>query len=307
MKVKELLDDAFDGEVSILKNIQSGYRCQTYLIENNNNKYIFQIYENETKYQARKKHNILSKIQSNYIPKVIKYKDYPECSYLITEWIEGETLTKAYNNGDFQFNNIASDLSKVLAEIHKNKENVFGWITDNSILRCVNFKEYIVSEYKRLIKELEFLESEKITIIKGKVEKAIDLIEERTNKKTTSELCWYDINPDNILVKKKCNQYTLSGLIDPGGARYGLKEWDFAYLKMDTLKTKEEYELLLTQYETNFKEKVDRELVDALSVIVELNDIAFMITENVKLPKPFESNFMEKGILTPMGTASCQP
>jgi len=47
------------------KEIQSGYRCKTYLISKDDKKYIYQIYFGQTKYQANKK---------EYITKLIKEK-----------------------------------------------------------------------------------------------------------------------------------------------------------------------------------------------------------------------------------------
>lgn len=43
------------------KEIQSGYRCKTYLISKDDRKYIYQIYFGQTKYQEIKK-NILQNL-----------------------------------------------------------------------------------------------------------------------------------------------------------------------------------------------------------------------------------------------------
>lgn len=292
--IKNILRDAFKNEVKIIKNIQSGYRCNTYLVEENSEKYILQIYEEGTGYQAKKKYELLKCFECEYIPKAYRHKEFQNYSYLVTEYIEGETLTEILKREEYNFSDIVDDLTKILVKIHKIKSNTFGWITDNSVIENESFINYIRFEYHRLIKDLENIDTEVLCKIKRRVEEAIEIINSRTKNITISELCWYDINPDNILINKENKAYKINGLIDPGGARYGLKEWDLAFIKMEVLKSKEEYDLLIKYYEKNSKEKVDIVLVDALSVIVELNDISFMIVDNVRLPIPFDSNFKEE-------------
>lgn len=292
--IKNILKDAFKNEVKIIKNIQSGYRCKTYLVEENSQKYILQIYEGDNKYQAKKKYDLLKQLDYRGILKAYKYKKFDQYSYLITEYIEGETLTEILKREEYNFSNIVDDFTKILIKIHKKKSNTFGWITDNSVIENENFVTYIKSEYNRLIHDLDNIDEKVLNSIKAKIEKAIKIIDSRTKNMKIPILCWYDINPDNILIKKENKEYKISGLIDPGGARYGLKEWDLAFIKMETLKSKEEYDLLIKYYEKNSKEKVDTVLIDALSVIVELNDISFMIVDKVRLPIPFDSNFKEE-------------
>lgn len=292
--IENILNDAFKNEVKIIKSIQSGFRCKTYLVEENSEKYILQIYQGDTKYQAKKKYDLLKQLDYRGIPKAYKYKNFDQYSYLITEYIEGETLTEILKREEYSFSNIVDDFTKILIKIHKKKSNTFGWITDNSVIENENFVTYIKTEYNRLIHDLDNIDEKILNKIKVKIENAIKIIDSRTKNMTISVLCWYDINPDNILIKKENKEYKISGLIDPGGARYGLKEWDLAFIKMETLKSKEEYDLLIKYYEKNSKEKVDTVLVDALSVIVELNDISFMIVDKVRLPIPFESNFKEE-------------
>ena len=294
MNIENILKDAFKNEVKIIKGIRSGYRCKTYLIEENDKKYILQLYEENTKYQAKKKYDILKKFNYKYIPKVYKYKEFDNYSYLVTEYIEGEILTLISKREEYTFNSIVDDFTKILVKIHENKNNTFGWITDESIIKNENFVGYIKDEYNRLIQDLDNVKEEVLTKIKKKIEEAIEVIDYRTKSMNTSVLCWYDINPDNILLKRENDTYKISGLIDPGGARYGLKEWDLAFIKMEMLKSKEEFDLLIKYYEKNSKEKVDIILLNALSVIVELNDISFMIIDNVRLPIPYDSNFKEE-------------
>lgn len=81
----------------------------------------------------------------------------------------------------------------------------------------------------------------------------------------------------------------ITGFLDPGGARFSPKEWDLAFIKMDLCKNKKEFDYFLKEYEKN--NKVDNDLLNALSIIVEIDDIAFQLETNTKLPIAFDTNF----------------
>lgn len=101
--------------------IQSGFRCKTYILENDINKYIYQVYMDNTKYQAKKKKYITSIIKSNVkiaeIPEVIDYGENDEFSYLVTEFKKGEELDKI-SNDIFNSNNFYNSLSQILNTLH---------------------------------------------------------------------------------------------------------------------------------------------------------------------------------------------
>ena len=101
-------------------------------------------------------------------------------------------------------------------------------------------------------------------------------------------ICWYDINSNNILINSNSE---ITGFLDPGGARFSPKEWDLAFIKMDLCKNKKEFQYFINEYERT--KKINSDLLKALSVIVEIDDIAFQLESNTKLPIAFESNFNE--------------
>lgn len=102
-------------------------------------------------------------------------------------------------------------------------------------------------------------------------------------------ISWYDINSNNILVNRKSE---ITGFLDPGGARFATKEWDIAFIKMDLCKNKNEFEYFLKEYmKTN---SINKKLLDSLSLIVEIDDIAFQLETNTKLQLAFESNFEDE-------------
>ncbi len=290
-----IIANAFIEKAEILEEIKYGLRCETYLLKVKNKKYIFQIYMGDTIYQAKKKYNILKKFNNKFITKAIKVKENEKYSYLITEYFEGQSLNY-YRKTDtkFSLNDISSELVDILGQVHNiSNENKFGWIDDKFIKYNIRFIDYINSEYNRLSVSLENIDLEIKNSILRKAKEAIKIIENKSDNIKRSCLCWYDMNPSNILISKKENIYKLEGLIDPGGARYGIAEWDIAFVKMQLCTNKEEFDNFLSKYQkTNPKIFIDMELIDALSVIVELDVISIeLVNDVIILPIPYDTNF----------------
>ena len=103
------------------------------------------------------------------------------------------------------------------------------------------------------------------------------------------QLIWYDLNPENILVDEN-NE--LSCIVDPGGAKYCIKELDLAFVKMEVCKNEEEFQSLLTEYK-KLDKTVDEELIEVMGILVELDDIMLRIQEKIHIPTPYCSNFKE--------------
>jgi hypothetical protein len=101
------------------KEIQSGYRCKTYLINKENEKYIYQMYFGHTKYQANKKGHIIKlikeKTEINEIPNIIELGENEEFSYLVSELKSGQEL--AYDE-NFDYEVFYKDLASILVKIH---------------------------------------------------------------------------------------------------------------------------------------------------------------------------------------------
>lgn len=291
MDINAILENEFNCKVKIIQEIQSGLRCKTFLIESNNTKYIFQIYLDNTIYQAKKKYNILNLFNNELIPKAIKVKVNKNYAYLITEYKEGKSLTY-YFNRNISIKEISIKLAKVLTEVHSVKNNTFGWITDTGIIKNANFIDYIKSEYERLNKNLGSIKLEIRKKILNKVNAALEIIQKRSMHISEACLCWYDINPDNLLINRENEKLRLNGLIDPGGARYGIREWDLAFVKMELCKNKNEFEEFIMYYKSINKDYyIDEELINALSVIVELDDISIRIIDNIIIDIPYDTKF----------------
>lgn len=275
------------------KEIQSGYRCKTFLLTNKKNKLIYQVYIGYTEYQAKKKEYITKLIKENtdiyQIPEVFECAQTEKFSYLVSEYKNGIEIEKI-NKNIFDYRVFYQDLSNILTNIHSvNIGDSFGWVNESGVEKRESFADYIEQEIKRNIN--------RIKLIIGEKKEILDYIEEKANKallkitKTNSVkpvICWYDINSNNILINSKSE---ITGFLDPGGARFSPKEWDLAFIKMDLCKSKKEFQYFIKEYEK--KQKINKDLLEALSVIVEIDDIAFQVESNTKLPIAFESNFKD--------------
>jgi aminoglycoside phosphotransferase (APT) family kinase protein len=163
---------------------------------------------------------------------------------------------------------------------------IFGWIGNNGIEEKKSFYNYIDEEIIRNIKRIKKCINN-YELLKDIIEKsniALEKLKQINNIKPV--ISWYDINSNNILVNEKSE---ITGFLDPGGARIAAKEWDLAFIKMDLCQSSKEYEYFREMY-LNQKE-INENLLDILTVIVEIDDIAFQLEEKVKLPIAFESNF----------------
>lgn len=168
----------------------------------------------------------------------------------------------------------------------------FGWIGERGVEKRDSFSSYIESEIKRNTNRIQQVLGEKKDIldeIKSKANEASEIIKKIDNIKPV--ICWYDINPNNILVNQESG---IVGFLDPGGARNAPKEWDLAFIKMDLCKNKKEFQYFIEEYEKS--KEVNKSLLEALTIIVEIDDIAFQVESDTMLPIALESNF--KNILS---------
>ncbi len=280
--------------MNIKREITNGLRCKTYVIEEDGKDLIYQEYKDNAYYQAKKKYEILNKIAniggSEYIPKCYKYFNLKDKAVLYTEYKKGNSLQEIRKNRlNFKFDKIAEQLSKVLYKVHSIKDNkCFGWITDNGCIGKNSLEEYVKSEFERFqcvfkerlsYKDLAFIESKESGIL--------NFLKNKNN--LIPQLIWYDLNPENILINEK-NELTC--IVDPGGAKYGIKEIDLAFLRMEVCENEYEYQSLLTEYK-KLDKTVDEGLIEVMGNLVELDDIMLRIQDEINIPIPYCSNFRD--------------
>ena len=130
-------------------------RCKTYIVEEDKNVFVYQEYKDNAYYQAKKKYDILNKIEKNnysrFIPKSYKYFNLDDKSVLYTELKKGESLNRIRNDKDyFPLSKIAKEFSETLYKIHSVRDsNCFGWITDSGCKGQNNLFEYVINEIER--------------------------------------------------------------------------------------------------------------------------------------------------------------
>ena len=277
--------------MNIKREITSGLRCKTYIVEEDKNIFIYQEYKDNAYYQAKKKYNILRKLQENnyarFIPKCYKYFNLENKSVLYTELKKGESLKKIRNDkGNFPLSKIAKELSETLYKIHSVKDSkCFGWITDNGCIGLNTLLEFVENEIERVQPVLERkLSAEDLNYIKEKEESVKEYAKSLKNIKT--QLIWYDLNPENILI----DDDKLSGVVDPGGAKYAIKELDLAFIKMEICNDDNDFQAILSEYK-KLEKNVDERLIDMMGILVELDDIMLRLEENIFIPIPYCSNF----------------
>lgn len=277
--------------MNIKKEITSGLRCKTYIVEENKNTFVYQEYKDNAYYQAQKKYNILRKIQENNyascIPKCYKYFNLENKSVLYTELKKGESLNKIRSEKEnFSLSKIAKELSETLYKIHSIKDSkCFGWITDNGCIGPNTLLEYVEDEIERVQPVLERkLSVEDFNYIKEKEELVKEYVKCIGNVRP--QLIWYDLNPENILI----HDDKLSGVVDPGGAKYAIKEMDLAFIKMEICKNDNDFQAILSEY-GKLEKNVDEKLIDMMGILVELDDIMLRLEENIVIPIPYCSNF----------------
>lgn len=280
--------------MNIKKKITSGLRCKTYVIDEQGSDILYQEYKDNAYYQAKKKYDIIKKIEdntikNNFIPNVYKYINFDDKSVLYSEVKNGLNLeTYKQLNKEFMFKSITKDLAKTLYDIHSVKDsNCFGWITDNGCVGNTNsFKEYIVLELKRLNQSFkDYLNNDELIYIKEKENEIIEYLN-NNDKNIKPQLIWYDINPSNILI----DDNKLSALVDPGGAKYATKELDLAFIKMEVCENEEEFSNFLNEYE-KLDSTVDEELINKMCILVELDDLVIRVQDKIFLPIPYCTNF----------------
>lgn len=278
------------------KKITGGLRCYSYIMDDGVDKKIIQFYFGLAKYQAEKKYNITEKILTNHkisvIPEAFSYGKNKNYSWLITELKNGVMLSEIRNRSkEFSLNKINSDLANCLHSIHTVEvANKYGWITDKEVIEYEKFTDYLKSEISRFRSSIEGnIGQSSLDEMIEKANKALDIIKKYENRFVPT-LCWYDINPNNILVDKE--KECLTGFIDAGGAKYGIKEWDIAFIKMETCINEKEYKSFLKNYK-KLDNSIIEEVIDQLCVFIELDDMLVRILDKIKLPKPYDTNFKD--------------
>ena len=176
--------------------------------------------------------------------------------------------------------------------IHNIKGSKFGWITDKDLISYTCFSDYLISELHRFEDAVKNnIEKNDLEIMLNAANEVIEKVKE-IDSTLVPELIWFDLNQNNILVKEENKKYELSGIIDVGGARYGVKEWDLAFLKMEVCLNENEFNSLLKEYQ-KINKNINIELIGLLTIFIELDDMIIRVLDHENIPIPYDSNFRD--------------
>jgi len=294
-KINNLLSINLDNYTK--KELYGGMRCKTVHLSGKED-LIYQEYIENAKYQAKKKFDITNLIHSNVktdlISKALTFEVEDDKSWLVTEYKTGKMLSVIRKeDSNFSLNVIAKDLAKCLFEIHNIKvESKYGWITDNEVFENEKFTDYLKSELRRFKECVEnSIDKKHLNIMLEKGNECIEMLSEfETSFKP--QLIWFDLNPNNILINKENGKYSLSAVLDPGGARYGIKEWDLAFLRMEVCKNEEEFQAIFKEYQ-KLDNTISEEVIKKLCIFIELDDMIIRVLDEISLPAPYDTQFKE--------------
>jgi aminoglycoside phosphotransferase (APT) family kinase protein len=223
---------------------------------------------------------------------VIDFKEYKDYSFLLTSYLEGIMLDDMLNINKHIISAISQNLIQYLYSIHSvDIEPFFGWIGDEESPDCSTIEEYLYKEMKRFKKSyVKEFDEKYVENLMSIGENAIENIYRLSIEKPV--LLWYDINRKNILIREKGDSYEISGFLDPGGARFGLREWDIAFLKINFCLNDEEFFYILDEYMKIYP-ALNMSLLKTFEVFVELDNLALQVEDQCIYDIPRNSMFKE--------------
>ena len=273
--IEELL-----GQNTVYRVLSGGLVATTLLVRDSKGEYIFQLLDSRYSNQAKKKfyiYNLLENLQLG-IPRAIRYGTFEDYSYLTTTRLDGVALSTVVNSiSEASRKMVMERLGSDLKRIHSlSVGDYFGWLGSDVLSTYFeNIESYLLSEVERIKQLIEpKLGIDKWTILEEILRNSISKI---SQSKRAPCLCWYDIQPANVLVTQDNDGFIFSGLLDPGAARLGLPEWDFAHAKVHLCLNNSEFETMSDSYG---KELLDKVLIEAFIPIVICDDLALGYDRN---------------------------
>lgn len=266
--ISQLAGENFSYEI-----LTGGLVATTLLLSIDTNSYVLQLFDETVANQAAKKFYIYGLLEDSDIktPKAIKHGVINQHTYLLTSVLEGNTLRSEFDSITIEDRMlIMREIGSNLRNVHSvNVGNSFGWIEgDHTHTSFHTIEEYLKSEMDRIGEVIkQNAPSETWVALENLFRSSISVISTSRGKPVLS---WYDIQPDNILIKLVGSSFIFSGFLDPGAARFGIPEWDIAHAKLHLCKDEESFQALLLGYGSD----IDLSLVNSFIPIVIADDLA---------------------------------
>lgn len=221
------------NSIKVTKSFENANCNTVYLLEDNTNKYVLKVAKNSSRIsELKKEYSIINSIdQTINVPKVYKYFEDKDYSYILMEYIDGislENLLKEKHNK----NNVLYELGKLLKDINSinipDKESGEYYLNKQLEKSYNNMQEGLLDKEEFLINKVQVDQTKLLKTLKENIPKDINI-------------CFLhgDFRPKNIIYSN--NKYYI---IDFGLSHIGDYYYDLAIF-FYYLNKEERHEFLL--------------------------------------------------------------
>lgn len=184
-----------------LEYINKGVMTDTYKMHTKTKKYAVRCYPNPRRWLAEVEYSYLIDFAKNGIKAplpVCTNKTESKITYLIYEWVEGETLNDKFTTlNENELNDICIEVICNYQKINKIKVNKYGGVNKGSIYGYNSWSHFIKAEIEKSRKYFKQTKNIKFIKICNGLFDYVDKI-----KEPSPCLVWSDFSFDNIIISK---------------------------------------------------------------------------------------------------------
>jgi|YNPMSStandDraft_2_1061718.scaffolds.fasta_scaffold01534_9 hypothetical protein len=244
-------------------------------------KLVIQIPKAPAKYQCRKKAHLYQLVRQAIGTQVphATLRQIDSILYLVMSYCPGVPLSDVSRVCKLDRKEIVRQLGVLLGNIHERVVvgDLYGWWAEMGLAEgWPTFADYLSAEVLR-IQSLLMVRGYSDEV-KAIIKRALPVIEPLKALNSKPVLVWYDLHPDNIIVSPTTNPPEISGLLDPGAARVGPREWDLAHAREYVCLNDAEWYSLLAGYATSANEMPDLAACERFRVLILLDDISLNLS-----------------------------
>lgn len=227
-----------------LEYINEGVMTDTYKMHTKTKKYAVRCYPNPRRWLAEVEYSYLIDFAKNDIKAplpVCTNKTESKITYLIYEWVEGETLNDKFTTlNENELNDICIEVICNYQKINKIKVNKYGGVNKGSIYGYNSWSHFIKAEIEKSRKYFKQTRNKKFIKICNGLFDYVDKI-----KEPSPCLVWSDFSFDNIIISKDNH---LAAFIDFEGMMSGDPLLGIGYILSHSNPTHPFTRLILEKY-----------------------------------------------------------
>lgn len=239
-----------------LEYINKGVMTDTYKMHTKTKKYAVRCYPNPRRWLAEVEYSYLIDFAKNGIKAplpVCTNKTESKITYLIYEWVEGETLNDKFTTlNENELNDICIEVICNYQKINKIKVNKYGGVNKGSIYGYNSWSHFIKAEIEKSRKYFKQTKNIKFIKICNGLFDYVDKI-----KEPSPCLVWSDFSFDNIIISKDNH---LAAFIDFEGMMSGDPLLGIGYILSHSNPTHPFTRLILEQYNIDRDDEVKKTL-----------------------------------------------